>query len=352
VDTDPRGGTEQRQPLSGSAEDTPGQADRPHRAVGLSDVQAAEARLSGVAHRTPVLTSRTLDARAGASVLLKAEIFQRAGSFKFRGAYNRLATLSPQARNAGVLAFSSGNHAQAVALAAALFGTRAVVVMPEDAPRGKLAATREYGAEVITYDRYTEDREQIGRRLAGEQGLTVVPPFDDLEIIAGQGTAALELAADAGPVDALLAPVSGGGLIAGCAVAIKALHPDARVIGVEPETADDYRRSLAAGERLSTPVPRTIADALQVTTPGELTFEHNRRLLDGIVTVSDQELVEAMRFCHERLKVVVEPGGVAGLAAILSGAAELRPGERAGVILSGGNVEVARFQALTQSMSV
>lgn len=330
----------------------PGAAGGPERTVGLSDVQAAASRLSGVAHRTPILTSRTLDARTGASVLLKAEIFQRAGSFKFRGAYNRLATLPPEARSAGVLAFSSGNHAQAVALAAGLFGIRAVVVMPQDAPRGKLAATREYGAEVVAYDRYSQDREQIGRRLAEEQGLTLVPPFDDLQIIAGQGTAALELAADAGPLDVLLAPVSGGGLIAGCAVAVKALHPDARVIGVEPETADDYRRSLAAGERISIPVPPTIADALQVTSPGELTFAHNRRLLDGIVTVSDQQLVEAMRFAHERLKVVVEPGGVAGLAAILSGAAELQPGERAGVILSGGNVEMGRFQELLQSISM
>jgi threonine dehydratase len=320
--------------------------------VALGDIELAAARIAGVARHTPLLESPALSRRVGSRVLVKAEGLQSVGSFKIRGAYNLVSQLAPEERQRGVVAFSSGNHAQAVALAAALFGTRAVVVMPEDAPSGKLAATREYGAEVVTYDRYTEDREQIGRRLAGERGLTLVPPFDDPEIIAGQGTAALELAADAGPLDVLLAPVSGGGLIAGCAIAIKALYPDARVIGVEPETADDYRRSLATGQRVSTPVPRTIADALQVTTPGELTFEHNRRLLDGIVTVSDQQLVEAMRFCHERLKVVVEPGGVAGLAAILSGAAELRPGERAGVILSGGNVEVARFRALTQSMSV
>jgi threonine dehydratase len=315
--------------------------------VALDDVRAASGRLSGVAHRTPVLSSRTLDARTGASVLLKAEVFQRTGSFKFRGAYNKIATLTPAERRAGVLAFSSGNHAQAVALAAALFDAPATVVMPEDAPEGKLVATRHYGVEVVTYDRYTEDREEIGRRLAAERGLTLVPPFDDPEVIAGQGTAALELVQDAGPVDVLLAPVSGGGLIAGCATAVKALAPQARVIGVEPEAGDDYRRSLAAGRRIEVPVPHTIADALQVAIPGVLTFEHNRRLLDGIVTVSDPQLIEAMRFCHERLKVVVEPGGAAALAAILSGAVKLKPGERAGVILSGGNVDVARFCALT-----
>ncbi len=315
--------------------------------VALDDVRAASGRLSGVAHRTPVLSSRMLDARTGASVLLKAEVFQRTGSFKFRGAYNKIATLTPAERRDGVLAFSSGNHAQAVALAAALFDASATVVMPEDAPEGKLVATRHYGAEVVTYDRYTEDREEIGRRLAAERGLTLVPPFDDPEVIAGQGTVALELVQDAGPVDVLLAPVSGGGLIAGCATAVKALAPQARVIGVEPEAGDDYRRSLAAGRRIEVPVPRTIADALRVAIPGVLTFEHNRRLLDGIVTVSDQQLIEAMRFCHERLKVVVEPGGAAALAAILSGAVKLKSGERAGVVLSGGNVDVARFCALT-----
>jgi threonine dehydratase len=315
--------------------------------VALDDVRAASGRLSGVAQRTPVLSSRTLDARTGASVLLKAEVFQRTGSFKFRGAYNKIATLTPAERRDGVLAFSSGNHAQAVALAAALFDAPATVVMPEDAPEGKLEATRHYGAEVVTYDRYTEDREEIGRRLAAERGLTLVPPFDDPEVIAGQGTVGLELVQDAGPVDVLLAPVSGGGLIAGCATAVKALAPQARVIGVEPEAGDDYRRSLAAGRRIEVTVPRTIADALQVAIPGVLTFEHNRRLLDGIVTVSDPQLIEAMRFCHERLKVVVEPGGAAALAAILSGAVKLKPGERAGVILSGGNVDVARFCALT-----
>ncbi len=317
----------------------------------MDDVRAAETRLAGVANRTPVITSRTLDRRAGASVLLKAEIFQRSGSFKFRGAYNKLASLAPGQREAGVLAFSSGNHAQAVALAASIFRTHATVVMPSDAPEGKAAATRAYGAELITYDRYTENREEIGRRLAEERNLSVVPPFDDPQVIAGQGTAGLELVQDAGPLDVLLAPVSGGGLIAGCAVALKSVQPGARVIGVEPETADDYRQSLLAGSRISIPVPRTVADALQVSQPGELTFAHNRALLDSIVTVSDADLIAAMGFCHERLKLVVEPGGVAGLAALLCGAVQLAPTERAGVILSGGNVDPERFCQLLHSIS-
>lgn len=305
-----------------------------------------------MAHRTPVLGSRTLDERAGATVRLKAEIFQRTGSFKFRGAYNKLAGLSPAQRRAGVLAFSSGNHAQAVALAASLLGTRAVVVMPDDAPAGKLAATRAYGAEVITYDRYTEDREQIGRRLAGERKLSLVPPFEDPDVIAGQGTAGLELVQDDGPLDVLLAPVSGGGLIAGCAVAVRGLDSSTRVIGVEPEAADDYRQSLRAGRPVNIPVPRTVADALQVGRPGDLTFAHNRVLLDEVVTVTDAGLIEAMRFCHERLKLVVEPGGVAGLAALLAGAVKLTGGERVGVILSGGNVDSDRFcRLLARSIS-
>jgi threonine dehydratase len=218
--------------------------------------------------------------------------------------------------------------------------------MPADAPASKLAATRGYGANVVTYDRYTEDREQIGRRLAAEQGLTLVPPFDDPQIVAGQGTAGLELADQAGQLDLLLAPVGGGGLIAGCAVAVKALDPDVRVIGVEPEAGDDYRRSLAAGHRVSVPVPRTIADALQVTTPGELTFSLGRELLDGVVTVSDDQLIDAMRFCHERLKLVVEPGGSAGLAALLARVVEAGRDQRVGVILSGGNVDAERFCSL------
>lgn len=321
-------------------------ADHPQGVVGLDDVREAARRLAGVAHRTPLITSRTLDGRAGATVLLKAETLQRTGSFKFRGAYNRIASLSDGERRAGVLAFSSGNHAQAVALAAGLMGIPATIVMPADAPRLKLAATRDYGAEVITYDRYAEDREEIGWRIAAERGLILVPPFDDAMVIAGQGTAALELLEEAGTIDLLLAPVSGGGLIAGCAVAVKALIPDARVIGVEPASADDYRQSLAAGRRVAIEVPPTIADALQVSTPGELTFALNRTLLDGIVTVTDAELVETIRFCHERLKLVVEPGGAAGLAALLAGKVAVKPGARVGVILSGGNIDLPRLCAL------
>ena len=315
--------------------------------LGLDDVRDAARRLAGVGHRTPVITSRTLDQRAGALVMLKAEPLQRTGSFKFRGAYNRIAAIAPGERGRGVLAFSSGNHAQAVALAASLLDASATIVMPADAPAVKLAATRRYGAEVVTYDRYAQDREQIAQRIAAERGVTLVPPFDDPLVMAGQGTAALELIEDAGELDLLLVPVGGGGLIAGCATAAKSLCPRARVIGVEPAAADDYRRSLEAGCRITIEMPHTIADALQARTPGELTFAINRRLLDAIVTVSDLELVDAMRFAFERLKLVLEPGGAAGLAALLAGRVEPGPGAaRVGVVLSGGNVDPERFGAL------
>ena len=315
--------------------------------IGLDDVRAAARRLEGVAHRTPVLSSRTLDERVGARVLLKAEPLQRTGSFKFRGAYNKVASLSDEERERGVVAFSSGNHAQAVALAARLHGSRATIVMPADAPAIKLDATRGYGAEVVTYDRYSEDREAIGARLAEERGLTLVRPFDDPLVMAGQGTAALELLEDAGHVDLFLGPVGGGGLIAGCATAVKATLPGSRVIGVEPEAGDDYRRSLEAGERLQIPVPDTIADALQIASPGELTFEVNSRLLDGVATVSDRELIEAMRFLFERMKLVAEPGGAAALAALLAGNVE--PGDTVAVVVSGGNIGADRFAELLRS---
>jgi len=316
--------------------------------VDFEDVRAAALCLDGVVHRTPVITSRTLDRRAGLHVGLKAEALQRTGSFKFRGAYNKLASIGPGERERGVLAFSSGNHAQAVALAASLLGAPATIVMPADAPAIKLAATRAYGAEVLTYDRYREDREQIGLEIARQRGLTLVRPFDDPEVIAGQGTAALELVEDWGEVDLLLAPVSGGGLAAGCAIAAKALYPDTRVIGVEPEAGDDYRRSLAAGRRIAIDVPRTIADALQATMAGELTFAINRELLDAVVAVSDADLVGAMRFAFERLKLVLEPGGAAGLAALLANRVALEGATRVGVILSGGNVDPARFHQLLE----
>jgi len=311
--------------------------------VGIDDVRAAASRLQVVAYRTPVITSAMLDELLGVRALLKAESLQRTGSFKFRGAYNKIASIPPADRERGVLAFSSGNHAQAVALAATLLDTRATIVMPADAPAMKLQRTRDYGAEVVIYDRYAEDREEIGLRIASERGLELVPPFDDRLVIAGQGTAALELVAQAGELDLLLAPVSGGGLIAGCAVAIKACCPSARVIGVEPEAADDFRRSLAADRPITIDVPRTIADALQVTAPGELTFAINRALLDAIATVSDAELIAAMRFAFEHLKLVLEPGGAAGLAALLAHKVALDSGARVGVVLSGGNVDWARF---------
>ena len=312
--------------------------------IGLDDVRAAARRLEGAAHRTPVLTSQTLDERVGARVLIKAEAFQRTGSFKFRGAYNKISSLSDEERARGVVAFSSGNHAQAVALAARLHGTSATIVMPEDAPALKLDATRGYGAEVIAYDRYAEDREAIGNRLAEEHGLVLVRPFDDPLVIAGQGTAALELVEEAGELDLLMAPVGGGGLIAGCATVVA---PRARVTGVEPEDGDDTLRSLAAGHPVETPVSRSIADALQVPRPGDITFEINDRLLEGIVTVSDGELIEAMRFLFERMKLVAEPGGAAAVAALLAGKVEAEG--TVGVIVSGGNIGAARFAELLAS---
>jgi threonine dehydratase len=313
--------------------------------IGLEDVRAAAGRLAGVAHRTPVVTSRTLDERTGATALLKAESLQRAGAFKFRGAYNRLAAMGADERRRGVVSFSSGNHAQALALAARLHGTRATIVMPRDAPPAKLAATRGYGAEVVLFDRYAEDREAIGHALARERGLVVVPPYEDPWVMAGQGTLALELIEDAGPLDVLLVCVGGGGLIAGCATAAKALLPEVRVVGVEPEAGDDTRRSLEAGRRVRIPVPRTIADGQQAETPGELTFEVNRRLVDGIVLVSDAEIVAAMAFAFERLKLVLEPSGASALAALLAGRVETRA-LRVGVTLSGGNVGLERFREL------
>jgi threo-3-hydroxy-L-aspartate ammonia-lyase len=303
------------------------------------DVLAAAERLEGVAHRTPVFTSRTLDGLAGGRVFLKAENLQRGGAFKFRGAYNTIAQLPP---GTGVAAFSSGNHAQAVALAASLLGSPAVILMPEDAPPTKLAATRAYGAEVVTYDRYTQDREALGRELAEERGLVLVPPFDHPHVMAGQGTAALELLEDVPDLDALVAPVGGGGLLSGTAVAADGR----KVWGVEPEAGDDVRRSLEEGRRVAIDVPRTIADGLQTTAVGEAPFNVIRDRVAGIVTVSDDELVDAMRFLFERLKLVVEPSGAAGVAALLAGKIG---GDRIGVVISGGNVGADRFAELLAS---
>jgi threonine dehydratase len=278
-------------------------------------------------------------------VFVKAECFQRGGAFKFRGAYNRVARLTPEEHARGVVAFSSGNHAQAVAIAASLLGTKAVIVMPADAPATKLTATRGYGAEVVTFDRYTEDRVAIATALATERGLTLVRPYDDPFVMAGQGTTALELFDHVLALDHLLVPVGGGGLIAGCATVAKTVSPATRVTGVEPSAADDTRRSFAAGERVTISQPETIADGLMVDTPGELTFEVNRRLGDEVVVVSEGQIVEAMAFAFDRMKVVVEPSGAVGLAALLHGLVAVE-GMRVGVIASGGNVGAERFAEL------
>jgi len=313
--------------------------------VSLQDIRDAAQRIAGAAHRTPVLRSRTLDALTGARVYLKAEHLQRVGAFKFRGAYNAIARLPAEQRARGIAAYSSGNHAQAVALAARELGSSAVIVMPADTPPAKLDAVSGYGAEIVTYDRYTGNREELGERLAGERGLALIPPYEHPDVIAGQGTAALELLEEVGALDALVVPVGGGGLIAGSATAAKGLQPGIRVVGVEPAAGDDTHRSLAAGERVRIPVPRTIADGQAAPIPGELTFSINRRLVDEIVLVTDDEIRAGLRFAVDRLKQVLEPSGATGLAALLAG--RLRPAPaRIGVIISGGNVGAARLAEL------
>ncbi|MEU5835875.1 pyridoxal-phosphate dependent enzyme [Streptomyces diacarni] len=320
----------------------------------LDDIRQAAARIEAGVHRTPVVRSRTLDRLVGAEVFLKCENLQRAGAFKFRGAYNWMTQLTPRQREHGVVAYSSGNHAQAVALAAREFGTGAVIVMPADAPTAKLDATAGYGAEVVTYDRYTESREAIGEKLAADRGLTLIPPYDHPRTMAGQGTAALELLEEVGELDALLVPVGGGGLAAGCATAAKGLRPGMRVFGVEPEAGDDTARSLAAGERVSVRVPHTIADALTATTPGALTYPINRRLLESVLLVSEDELRTAMRFVLERLKMLVEPAGACALAALLADRLDPPPAghtegagpRRVGVLLSGGNIGLERLTSV------
>jgi threonine dehydratase len=314
-------------------------------AASFEDVRAAAARLKGVAHRTPVVTARSLDERTGAQVFLKAESLQRMGAFKFRGAYNRLAQLDADARAKGVVAFSSGNHAQGVALAARELGIAATIVMPTDAPAAKLAATRGYGAEVVLYDRFTEDRNAIAARLASERGATLVPPFDDPAVIAGQGTAVMELIEETGPLDVLLVCLGGGGLLSGSALAATALSPRIEIYGVEPEAGDDWVQSLARNERVTIPVPDTIADGMQTTAPGALTFPIVRALCAGVVTVSDEQIRDAMRFLFERIKLVVEPSGAAALAALLAGKVDAR-GRRVGITISGGNVDAVTFARL------
>lgn len=292
-----------------------------------------------------MLTSRRLDAELGVRVFFKAENFQRVGAFKFRGAFNALSRFTPEQRRAGVVAYSSGNHAQAVALAAQLLGVPAKIVMPLDSPASKLAATRGYGAQVVTYDRYTEDREEIGRALAAERGLTLVPPYDHPDVIAGQGTAAQELLQEVGELDAVLTPLGGGGLLAGTALATRALSPRARIYGVEPETGDDGRRSLREGRIVHIDAPRTIADGAQTQHLGELTFPILRREVTDVLTATDAELVEAMRTFAATLKIVVEPTAGLGLAGLRQVAPELAGG-RVGVIVTGGNVDLDRYAAL------
>jgi threonine dehydratase len=309
------------------------------------DVAAAARRIQGHAHRTPVLTSRTLDEALGARVFLKCENLQRMGAFKFRGAFNALSRFSPAQRKAGVVAFSSGNHAQAIALAARLLEIPATIVMPHDAPAAKVAATKGYGGQVVVYDRYTEDREQIGRDLAERHDLTLIPPYDHPDVLAGQGTAAKELFEEAGPLDALFVPLGGGGLLSGTALSTRALSPDCTLYGVEPEAGNDGQQSLRAARIVHIDTPKTIADGAQTQHLGSITFPIIQRDVNDILTASDAELVDAMGFLATRMKLVVEPTGCLGLAAARQKGEELR-GRRVGIILSGGNVDMQRFCSL------
>jgi threo-3-hydroxy-L-aspartate ammonia-lyase len=312
------------------------------------DVRAAARRLEGIVHRTPVIHSATIDRTVGASVRMKAEPLQRGGAFKLRGAYNAIAQLPENTRRRGVVTDSSGNHGQAVALAAQHLGIPATVYMPDDAPDVKVRATEAYGAEVRRYDRRRDDRAALSARLASERGATIILPVDDPRVMAGHGTAALELLTDTGDLDMLVVPVGGGGLMAGSATIARALQPDIRIIGVEPEDGDDTRRSLREGHRVEIATPETIADGLRRRSPGEVTFPINQRLVDGIVTVDDDAIVAAMWLLFERCKLVVEPSGAVGLAALLSGAIDAS-GRRVGVILSGGNIGARQFADLIQA---
>jgi len=323
--------------------DGTGQA-RPLHIPTFDDVRAAQARIAGKAHRTPVLTSKTADAKAGASLFFKTENLQRIGAFKFRGAYNAIAAIAAEVRRNGVIAYSSGNHAQAIAYAAQLQGVPATIVMPKDAPAMKMAATRGYGAEIILYDRYTEDRQAISERLAHERGATLIPPYDHPDVIAGQGTAALELIEETGELDMLVVPLGGGGLLAGSALSARALSPGCAVYGVEPEAGNDGQQSLRKGEVVHIPVPRSIADGALSTHVGYHNFPILQQTVEGIVTVTDTQLVETMRFFAERMKIVVEPTGCLAAAAVLDGTIPCA-GKRVGIILSGGNVDLKSLGA-------
>jgi threonine dehydratase len=321
--------------------------------VTFADIQAARERIRPHVHRTPVLTSRALDERLGARIFFKCENFQRVGAFKARGGFSRLTMLTAEERSRGVVAFSSGNHAQAVALAARELGIHATIVMPKDAPALKVAATRGYGAEVILYDRLGgENREEIARKIMEEQGATLVPPFDDEMVIAGQGTLALEFLEEVPDLDVMVTPCGGGGLLSGCAVAAKGLRPEIDLWGVEPETGDDMKRSLAAGHPVTIPLPTTIADALQTTRPAEQTLALVATLTRGILTASDEEMRRAMALLASRMKIVVEPGGSIAFAALLHGKVPEVAGRKVGIVLSGGNVDPDHFGALISGLDL
>lgn len=311
----------------------------------FDDVCAAAERIRGHAHRTPVMSSRTLDKALDAEVFFKCENFQRTGAFKFRGAFNALSRFNEEQRRAGVVTFSSGNHGQAIALSASLLGMPATIIMPHDAPAAKVAATRGYGGNVVIYDRYKDDREQIGRELAQKHGLTLIPPYDHPDVIAGQGTAARELFEELGPLDAFFVCLGGGGLLSGSALATRALAPGCKLYGVEPEAGNDGQQSFHSGSIVHIETPKTIADGAQTQHLGNYTFPIIRRDVDDILTVTDEQLVECMRFFAERMKLVVEPTGCLGLAAARNMKAGLS-GKRVGVLVSGGNVDLERFSAL------
>ena len=310
-----------------------------------ADVVAAAGRIEGHAHRTPVLTSRTANEELGAEIFFKAENLQRMGAFKFRGAFNALSKFTPEQKKAGVVAFSSGNHAQAIALSAKLMGIPATIIMPHDAPAAKVAATKGYGGNVVIYDRYKEDREQIGRELAQKHGLTLIPPYDHADVLAGQGTAAKELFEEVGELDYFFVPLGGGGLLSGSALATRALSPKCKLYGVEPEAGNDGQQSFRSGSIVHIDTPKTIADGAQTQHLGNITFPIIRRDADDILTASDAQLVDAMRFFASRMKIMVEPTGCLGFAAARAMKEQLR-GKRVGVLISGGNVDLERFAAL------
>jgi threonine dehydratase len=313
-------------------------------AISFDDIVSAHQRLVDVAHHTPVLTSTTANELAEAQLYFKCENFQRIGAFKFRGAYNAIAQFTPEQRAGGVITYSSGNHAQAIALSARLLGVDAMIMMPSDAPEIKLAATRSYGGEIVLYDRYTEDREAICHRLAEKHGLTLIPPYDHPHIMAGQGTVAKELIEEVGELDVLIAPLGGGGLLSGCAVAARAMNPHCVIIGVEPEAGNDGQRSFQSGQIVHIDTPETIADGAQTRHLGQYTFPVIRKLVDDIVTVSDAQLVDAMKFFAGRMKILIEPTGCLGVAAVFGKQVDVR-GKKVGIVLSGGNIDLARFAA-------